>query len=115
VVLIVEDLTVIVVDHEHHELEEVALGPELRRYAAEAIADAAEVLRDTDDESGGQSRLAAADEAVRRFSEAVVARQRELGGDMFAAGAMAIALRQILAASPQRSTARPRIDPKASA
>jgi hypothetical protein len=107
-VLIVEDLTVLVVDHEHQDLEQVALGPELRRLTANAMACAADVLRHFDDDPARPKPHDVARAAIRELSTAVINQQREIGGDMFAAGAMVIALRQILATSPRRPPPRPR-------
>jgi hypothetical protein len=106
-VLIIEDLTVLVVDHEHQELEQVALGPELRSLGAQALACAADVLRHADDPEVSR-RHDAAHDAIDDLTTAIVDQQGELGGDMFAAGAMVISLRQILASSPRDPAPRPR-------
>jgi len=110
-VLIIEDLTVLVVDHERQELEQVALGPDLRRHAADAMGRAADVLRHADEDSTGSTYHDAAREAIDEMSAAVVEQQQKLGGDMFAAGAMVIALRQTLTTAPQRPAPplRPRV------
>lgn len=101
-VLAVEDLTVLVVDHERDELEDVALGPDLRRHAAEAMAATADLLRDVDEDEDVVRRPTAADEAVQRLADAVAERQRDRG-DLFAASAMVISLRRIVATSPRHS------------
>lgn len=92
---LVEDLGDLLADQEHAEREHVALGPELRPYAAEALDALAEVLRSVDDgiDDGAVRRAHARCEvlvgAMRRVRE-------DTGDDLITAGGVVTAIERTL-------------------
>lgn len=95
--LVVEDLTLLVVEQERADLDEVALGPPLRSECAHAFRSTAAVLRQDDFDVEADTMVetrAAVDELARAITDL----RRETGHDLFAAGAIVTALRQVLVA-----------------
>ena len=95
VALIVEDLTMLIVDSERAERETVPLGPALRPPAAEALRSTASLVRDGLGPAAA-GRVDAAEEAVQRLAKAVVDVQTESEAYRFVAGAIVSSLRQII-------------------
>lgn len=98
---LVEDLTLLVREHERADLQEVALGPALRPPAADALEALAEVLRlGPDDER--QDTVAAARDATDAFVVAMRAQRESTGGDILTAGGIITAILRALAALEPR-------------
>lgn len=94
--LIVEDLTLLLIDKENSDREQVALGPRLRGPGSTALRSTAEVLRNVDEQNGDRKLLQEADEALEELVKSVLEDQRDHDGDFFAAGAFVTAIRQVL-------------------
>lgn len=97
VTFLIEDITALVVDQERAELESVALGPELRPYAARALGSMADVLRSVDGEAADPSALRSADKAVVALAEAIRTARERSSSDLFAAGTVVTGARRALA------------------
>lgn len=90
-----EEIVNLLAHQEHSEIEQVALGPELRGIAVPAFRAAAAALRSEPDSPTRQDELWVAEESLEQFSEEVRRRQRE-GVDLFAAASLALATRAVL-------------------
>ncbi len=97
VAFLIEDITSLVVDQERAELESVALGPELRPYAARALGCLAEALRSVEVNTAEPDRLRAADRAAVALAEAIRDARQRSRSDMFAAGTVVTGTRRALA------------------
>jgi uncharacterized membrane protein YgaE (UPF0421/DUF939 family) len=97
VAFLIEDITALVVDQERAELETVALGPELRPYAARALGSLAEALRSVEGDTAEPDRLRSADRAVVELAEAIRSTRQRSRSDMFAAGTVVSGTRRALA------------------
>lgn len=96
--LVVDDLAGLLAELEHADRAAVALGPQLRRPAADAMSAVATMLRDRDeDDEPATECVEAADRAVEQLAEAVADRIRVGVTDVLAAGAVVTALRQLVA------------------
>jgi uncharacterized membrane protein YgaE (UPF0421/DUF939 family) len=95
---LVEDVTDLVTDHERAELEHVALGAQLRPYAAHALGEMAEVLRTVDGAAGGGEQLLQANEAVDRLADEIRQTRQRDGDDLFSAGSIVTAVRRGISA-----------------
>lgn len=96
--LVIDDLSSLLAETEHADLEVVALGPRLRGPAADAMEAVAALLRDgaeRDGEPTQESRDRAA-AAVDALTEAVADRMRAGVTEVLAAGAIVTALRQLV-------------------
>ena len=96
--LVIDDLSSLLAETEHADLEVVALGPRLRGPAADAMEAVAALLRDgaeRDGEPTQESRDHAA-AAVDALTEAVADRMRAGVTEVLAAGAIVTALRQLV-------------------
>jgi uncharacterized membrane protein YgaE (UPF0421/DUF939 family) len=94
---LIEDITALVVDQERAERESVALGPELRPYAARALGAMAEVLRSVEGEAADPATLRSADTAVVALAEAIRTARQRSSSDLFAAGTVVTGARRALA------------------
>ncbi len=94
---LIEDITALVVDQERAERESVALGPELRPYAARALGSMAEVLRSVEGEAADPAALRSADQAVLALAEAIRTARQRSSSDLFAAGTVVTGARRALA------------------
>jgi uncharacterized membrane protein YgaE (UPF0421/DUF939 family) len=94
---LIEDITALVVDQERAELETVALGPELRPFAARALGAMAEVLRSVEGEAADPGALRSADKAVVALAEAIRTARERSSSDLFAAGTVVTGARRALA------------------
>ncbi|MCK5891613.1 aromatic acid exporter family protein [Aeromicrobium sp.] len=97
--LVVDDLAGLLVRSENADREVVALGPRLRGPAASAMEAVAAVLRDQG-EDGEESRselVGEADAAVEELADVVADRMRAGVTDVLEAGAVVVALRQLVA------------------
>ncbi len=95
--LLVEDLTMLVVDSEREDRETAQLRPALRPPAADALRSTASLVRDRSD-TAAAGRIAAAEEAVQRLASAIIDVQTESeAADSFVAGAIVSSLRRIIA------------------
>ena len=97
VTFLIEDIAAIVVDHERAELENVALGPELRPYAARALDEMAAVLRSVEQDTADPAALRTADEAVADLVARIREVRHESASDMFAAGTIVTGVRRAMA------------------
>lgn len=95
--LVVEDLTLLVVERERADLDEVALGPPLRGRCAHAFRAKAAVLRQKDVEAQTDS-MPEAQSAAGELARSIEDLHLETGEDLFAASAIVTALRQVLVA-----------------
>lgn len=91
----VEDVFDVVARHERADLEQVALGPELRPVAAEALSATASALSAG---TGGDAaeRWHAAREATDALAAKIIERRGKEHGEYFAAGALVTILRRAL-------------------
>lgn len=87
----VGDLTDFLTEREHAHQEVVPLGPDLRPWAVSALRDTARALGDVD-----AAAVAAARESVAQLAEAIRASRQRTGHDLFAAGALVVALQRQL-------------------
>lgn len=92
--LVVEGLTLLVVERERADLDEVALGPPLRGHCARAFRSTAAALRQDvlDVQVGSMSE---AKRSVDELAQAITDLHGKTGDDLFAAGAIVTALRQV--------------------
>jgi hypothetical protein len=97
VAFLIEDITALVVDQERADRESVALGPELRPYAARALGAMAEVLRSVESESADPHALRSADQSVVALAEAIRTARERSSSDLFAAGTVVTGARRALA------------------
>jgi uncharacterized membrane protein YgaE (UPF0421/DUF939 family) len=97
VAFLIEDITALVVDQERAERESVALGPELRPYAARALGSMAEVLRSVQGDAAEMHQLRSADKAVVALAEAIRTARERSSSDLFAAGTVVTGARRALA------------------
>jgi uncharacterized membrane protein YgaE (UPF0421/DUF939 family) len=97
VAFLIEDITALVIEQEHSEKECVALGPELRPYAARALGTMADVLESVEGESADPDTLRSADEAVVALADAIRAARDRSSSDLFAAGTVVAGARRALA------------------
>lgn len=97
VAFLIEDITSLVVDQERAELENVALGPTLRPYAAHALATLADVLRSVEGDTADPDRLRIADGAVVDLARAIREARQRSSSDLFAAGTVVTGSRRALA------------------
>jgi hypothetical protein len=97
VAFLIEDITTLVVEQEHSEKESVALGPELRPYAARALGALADVLESVEGESADPDQLRSADKAVVALAEAIRTARQRSSSDLFAAGTVVAGARRALA------------------
>jgi hypothetical protein len=94
--LLVEDLTMLVVDSERADRETAQLRPALRQPAADALLSTASLVRGGSG-SAAAGRIAAAEESVQRLASAIIEVQTESEADLFVAGAIVSSLRRIIA------------------
>lgn len=94
--LLVEDLTMLVVDSERSDRETPPLRQALRPPAADALRSTALLVRDGSG-TAAAGRIAAAEEAVQRLASAIIDIQTENEEDSFVAGAIVSSLRRIIA------------------
>ena len=97
VAFLIEDITSLVVEQERAEKEHVALGPELRPYAADALGALADVLRSVDGEAAEPDMLRSADKAVVALADAIRTARDRSSSDLFAAGTVVAGARRALA------------------
>lgn len=95
---LVEDVTAVVVDHERADREHVALGAELRPYAAHAMQGMADGLRSVDDALVDGDQLLEAHESLERLVKEVRAHRQDQDEDYFAASTIVTTLRRALEA-----------------
>lgn len=97
VAFLIEDITALVVDQERAELERVALGPELRPYAARALGAMTGVLRSVEGGTADPATLRSADTAVVALAEAIRTARQRSSSDLFAAGTVVTGARRAIA------------------
>lgn len=97
---LVEDLTDLLADQEHAELEHVALGPPLRPYAADALDTLAEVLRTVHDGVVEEEAVVHATAAREELVHAMRRVREDTGDDLVTAGGVVTAVDRTLAALP---------------
>ena len=97
VAFLIEDMTSLVVDHERADLASVALGPQLRPYAAHALHEMADVLRAVEGETAGTEELRSADAAVVKLAQEIRLERDRSSSDLFAAGTVVTGVRRALA------------------
>jgi uncharacterized membrane protein YgaE (UPF0421/DUF939 family) len=97
VAFLIEDITALVIDQERAERESVALGPELRPYAARALGAMAQVLRSVQGDAAEMHELRSADKAVVALAEAIRTARQRSSSDLFAAGTVVTGARRALA------------------
>jgi len=92
---LVEDLGDLISDQEHAEREHVALGPDLRPHAADALDELAAVLRTVD---GGvdEDAVARAEERCEDLVQAMRRVREDTGDDLITAGGVVTAIRRTL-------------------
>jgi len=93
---LVEDLTVLLVDEERADLDEVVLGPALRPTAAPAIRDAAAVLRSLRDAEPEQEPRARARRSLEAFVVAIREHREYSESELLSASSIAAELRRFL-------------------
>lgn len=94
--VVVDDLAMLLVDTRHDVADAYATGAELRQAAADALKSVAIILRADETEPDPETR-SAAEAAVTRYVEVVHERDRGADADLVTAGAIATALRQVVA------------------
>ncbi|MGN6574787.1 MAG: FUSC family protein [Nocardioides sp.] len=97
VAFLIEDIAALVVDQERAELEVVALGPELRPHAAQALRCLGQALCSVEADTADPDRLRAADRAVAGLAEAIRDARQRSRDDMFAAGTVVSGARRAIA------------------
>jgi uncharacterized membrane protein YgaE (UPF0421/DUF939 family) len=97
VAFLIEDIAALVVDQERAELEVVALGPELRPHAAQALRCLGQALCSVEADTADPDQLRAADRAVVALAEAIRNARQRSRDDMFAAGTVVTGTRRALA------------------
>jgi uncharacterized membrane protein YgaE (UPF0421/DUF939 family) len=95
---LVEDITWLVVEREHAERRQVALGPTLRPAAAAALRSMAAALRSVEGPSGEPEALRAVDRAIQDLVRAIREVRLRTDDDLFAAGTIVTAVRRAVAA-----------------
>ena len=94
---LIEDLTALLVDQERADRHSVALGPQLRPYAAHALEAMADVLGSVEGETADPDELRNADDAVCRLALEIREERARSLSDMFAAGTVVTGVRRAMA------------------
>lgn len=97
VAYLIEDMVAVVVEQERSDRDEVALGPELRPPAVEALCRLADVLDSVEGETAAPDALRAADRAVSDLADAIRRVRERSSQDLFAAGTIVAGARRALA------------------
>lgn len=92
----VEDIYDVIVRHERADLEEVALGPDLRPHAARALDATARALTAAAEGEEVAGRWRTAKDATESLAREIIARRTDSAGEFFAAGALVSTLRRAL-------------------
>ena len=95
---LVEDVTALVVHHEHACRQRVPLGPSLRSPAADALEAMGQALRSVEGRNADPEALCAVEEAVNDLVAAIRDVRTRTDDEMFAAGSIVSALRRSVAA-----------------
>ncbi len=97
VAFLIEDISELVMDQEHADRQEVALGRQVRPHAAHALQDLADVLRAVEGSCAPYDVLLEADQAVNKLVEEIRQERSRSGSDMFAAGTVVAGVRRAMA------------------
>jgi uncharacterized membrane protein YgaE (UPF0421/DUF939 family) len=107
----VENITGLVVEHEHAQRRRLVLGPTLRPPTAAALHAMAVVLRSVQGAAAEPEALTRADRAVRELEEAVRDVRGRTEDDLFSAGTLVTALRRGISALADEELAQRLDDP----
>jgi len=99
-----EDLTDLLADHEHAHLDRVALGPDLRPYAADALDALADVLRTVDEHTVDEAAVVRATATGEELVHAMRRIRENTGEDLVTAAGVVTAVERTLSALPPPRT-----------